>query len=460
MEYNKAVETLEKYNQSHLLKFWDKLSISEQEQLLTQLDEVDFTNLNRMKNILQEDSHDVDLSSIEPSPVIELTDEDNAKFIPVGESCIASAEAGVILVAGGQGSRLGYDGPKGCYPVGPVSDASLFEIHSRKILAFEKKYNTEIPFYIMTSIVNNEATIEFFEENDYFGLSKDRVKFFTQGLWPAMTKDGKIILDEKNHIFMSPDGHGGLLRALKERGMFDDMRTRGIKTLFFFQVDNPLINICDPAFLGCHIANKSDMSVKVCAKRDPDEGLGVVITTPEGKNAILEYSELTDEQKNERREDGKLSLLYGSVAIHVFSFDFMVREADADMPIHVAHKKVPFCNDQGETIKPTEPNAYKLEKFIFDVLPKADISVNIAFDRNEEFAALKNPTGNDSPQTVKDAIIAKTSRRLEKEGFAVEKENGKYKYAVEIDPAFAAQSSLKQALGDDFVLNCNTYIIE
>ena len=460
MEYNYAIETLEKYKQGHLLKFWNELSASEQQQLLNQLDEVDFINLNRMKSILQEDSHERDISSIEPSPVFELTDEDNAEFVPIGESCIVAGEAGVILVAGGQGSRLGYDGPKGCYPVGPVSDASLFEIHARKILAFEKKYDTEIPFYIMTSIVNNDATIDFFEDNNYFGLSKDRVKFFTQGLWPAMSKDGKIILDKKNHIFMSSDGHGGLLRALKERGMFDDMRTRGIKTLFFFQVDNPLVNICDPAFLGCHIFNNSDMSVKVCEKRDPDEGLGVVITTPEGHNSILEYSELTNKQKNEKRQDGKLRLLYGSVAIHVFSFDFMVKEADADMPIHVAYKKVPFCNEQGKIIKPTEPNAYKLEKFISDVLPKAEKSVNIAFDRNEEFAALKNPTGNDSPQTVKDAIISKTSRMLEKAGFTIEKENGNYKYAIEIDPAFAPKSSLKQALGHDFVLNCETYITE
>jgi UDP-N-acetylglucosamine/UDP-N-acetylgalactosamine diphosphorylase len=460
MEYNKALKTLEKYNQSHLFKFWDELSLSEQEQLLSQLDEVDFSNLNRMKDVLQEDIRIENHLSIKPAPVMELTDEDNAKFIPIGESCIVAGEAGVILVAGGQGSRLGYEGPKGCYPVGPVSDASLFEIHSRKILAFEKKYNTEIPFYIMTSIVNNGETIEFFEANNYFGLSKERVKFFTQGLWPAMTKDGKIILDKKNHIFMSPDGHGGLLRALKERGMFEDMRKRGVKTLFFFQVDNPLVNICDPAFLGCHIANNADMSVKVCEKRDPDEGLGVVITTPAGKNAILEYSELTYEQKNERREDGKLCLLYGSVAIHVFSFDFMVKEADIDMPIHVAHKKVPFCNDQGETIEPEKPNAYKLEKFIFDVLPEAEKSVNIAFDRNEEFAALKNPTGNDSPQTVRNAIVAKTSRRLEKEGFVLEKENGAYKYAVEIDPAFATTSSLRQALGENFTLNCKTYITE
>jgi UDP-N-acetylglucosamine/UDP-N-acetylgalactosamine diphosphorylase len=259
---------------------------------------------------------------------------------------------------------------------------------------------------------------------------------------------------------MSPDGHGGLLRALKERGMFEDMKSRGTKTLFFFQVDNPLVNICDPAFFGCHIANNSDMSVKVCEKRDPDEGLGVVITTPEGKNAIVEYSELTDEQKNEKSADGKLRLLYGSVAIHVFSFDFMVREADADMPIHVAHKKVPFCNEQGKTIKPVESNAYKLEKFIFDVLPKANNSVNIAFDRTEEFAALKNPTGNDSPETVKTAIIAKTSKMLEKAGFTIEKVNGNYKYAIEIDPAFAATTSLQEALGNDFVLNCETYITE
>ncbi|MDA3797674.1 MAG: UDPGP type 1 family protein [Kiritimatiellae bacterium] len=458
MEYNSAVKVLEECNQSHLLKFWNELSETEQTELLAQLDEVDFASLNRMKDMLQEDSNEVDLSSIEPSPVIELTDADNAKYIPIGEACIAAGEAGVILVAGGQGSRLGYDGPKGCYPVGPVSDASLFEIHARKILAYEIKYKTEIPFYIMTSIVNNDSTIQFFEENNYFGLSKDRVKFFTQGLWPALTQDGKMILDGKGHIFMSPDGHGGLLRALKERGMFEDMKARGVKTLFFFQVDNPLVNICDPAFLGCHIADEADVSVKVCAKRDPDEGLGVVITNDEGKNSILEYSELTDEQKNEKRADGKLRLLYGSVAIHVFSFNFLVKEADADMPIHVAHKKVPFCNDSGETISPEKPNAYKLEKFIFDILPKADKSVNIAFDRAEEFAALKNPTGNDSPETVKSAIIDKTSKMLEKAGYSLAKDDNEYKYAVEIDPAFAAESSLQEALGQNFELICDMYI--
>lgn len=436
MTIDEARAVLETHGQSHVLRFWDTLDAGQRARLLAQIDTLDFKAIGSMQARLKAARRPTAPLTIEPAAVIAAraaADDIEAR----GRQQLAAGKVGVILVAGGQGSRLGYEGPKGCYAIGPVSGASLFEIHARKILALERRCGADVPFYIMTSAANDDATRAFFDANAYFGLDRSRVRFFVQGMWPALWPDGRIVLDEPGHVFMSPDGHGGTLSALKDRGMLDDMRARGLETLFYFQVDNPLVEIADPAFVGRHLRTGADISVKVCAKRDPAEGLGVVAHA-NGHDLIVEYTELTDAQKTERMPDGSLRFQFGSVAIHLFTRAFLEQEAAAELPLHVAHKQVPFCDAQGTTVKPATPNAYKFEKFIFDVLPHARICTHVEFLREEEFSPVKNAVGSDSPATCRRDMMRKFARWLTAAGASVPVDaDGTPRHRIEIDPCFA-----------------------
>jgi len=296
-----------------------------------------------------------------------------------------------------------------------------------KILARSIRYGATIPFYVMTSAANNADTVRVFEENDYFGLNPEDVFFFIQGMWPAMTAEGKVILDSPGHIFMSPDGHGGLLAALHRSGALADMKKRKIESVFFFQVDNPLVEIADPAFIGFHVMEKSEYSLKLCAKRDPFEKVGIPMLF--GKTCrMVEYTEMTEEQCL-RKKGGSLYFLYGSPAIHVFSRAFLEREAKKAMPLHLAHKKIAYLDGNGEVVKPSAPNAYKFEKFIFDILPDAKKVAFLAFDQKEEFSPVKNAEGSDSPATCKADMQAKWRRQLAERGILI---NGDA--VLEVDP--------------------------
>ena len=250
MNYTSAEKMLKKCSQEHVLAYWKKLGKKSQEALLAQIGKIEPESLAYCRAALEKGSEVPDSSKGKAPKVAVLKGKKLVEAVLAGEKELKAGRVAALLVAGGQGSRLGYDGPKGCYSIGPLTDAPLFYFHARKILARQIRYGKTIPFYIMTSEANNAATVKCFEENGYFGLDKKDVFFFTQGMWPGMTKDGKIVMDAKDHIFMSPDGHGGLLAALKKSGALADMKKRGIKSVFFFQVDNPLVEIADPAFVG------------------------------------------------------------------------------------------------------------------------------------------------------------------------------------------------------------------
>ncbi len=463
MSYDEAKKILDEQGQGHVLKFWDELNDEQQASLLAQIESIDFRSVALKQDLLRKGEHGDAVESIEPSPVLELPEieaRDEAEGLSrKGGEALSRGEVGVVLVAGGQGSRLGFDGPKGAYLVAPISGASLFEIHAHKILALEEKYGAEIPFYIMTSQVNDQATRDFFAANDNFGLNAERVLFFTQRMWPALDANGKFLLDSKSHIFMSPDGHGGTITALQHTGMLDDMERRGIQTLFYFQVDNPLVEVAEPRFVGLHLAEQADISIKVCSKRDPQEGLGIVATKG-SRNMIVEYSELTPQQMEERLPDGNLKLRFGSVAIHMISFDFLKKEAEAQLPLHVAFKKIPYIDEAGNLIKPQQPNAYKFEKFIFDIIPDADRAINVEFARENEFSPVKNAEGNDSPATCQRDMILKFAGWLEQCGVAVERDaDGMPLYKIEIDPLFALSAEdLKEKIGTDFKLDADLYL--
>lgn len=438
MTYEQAMALLKKNGQEQVLRFWKKLSAKERKALLAQIESIDFKEVARCQAMLPGSgvaAETVKKGRPTAPKVAELKGTALKKAVAAGERELAAGHVGVLLVAGGQGSRLGFDGPKGAYSIGPVTGASLFYFHARKVLAMSIRYATRIPFYVMTSAANYDATVQHFEENEYFGLNADDVVFFRQGMWPGMTADGKIILDAPGHVFMSPDGHGGMISALKANGCFADMKKRGVTTLFYFQVDNPMVEVADPAFIGLHTLEESDYSLKLCAKRDPNEGLGMVVKR-DGHFDMIEYTEMTDEMNNRRTKSGDLYFKFGSPAIHVFSRVFLERLAAKDMPLHLAHKKIATVDEKGTVVKATEPNGYKFEKFIFDALPEAKGVTCFAFDRHEEFSPVKNAEGKDSPATCKADLQAKWRRQLAKAGISVSES-----VAVELDPVYAIDAA-------------------
>ncbi len=460
MDYDTAKRRLETHGQEHVLGFWPRLKAAQRDALLRQIEELDVDAIGRIRALLANPAAAAQAAGgIVPAPVVELTGADEAAAHATGVEALRRGQVGVILVAGGQGTRLGYDGPKGTYGLAPVSGASLFEIHARKILALERRYGAAVPFYIMTSRANDADTRRFFAQHGHFGLNPEHVQCFPQGMLPAFHPDGRMVLEAPDRLFTAPDGHGGVLAALARTGMLADMRRRGLTTLFYFQVDNPMVDIAAPAFIGLHLRRGSEMSIKVCAKRDPSEGLGVVVERG-GRHAVVEYTELTEAQKNARRPDGELLFKYGSVAIHVFSLAFLERETAAGLPLHQAHKKVPTCGDDGVTVKPAAANAYKFEKFIFDALPDAAQPLVLAFARVDEFAPVKNAEGSDSPATARAAMMEKAARWLDACGVTVPRDAaGQLTVKLEIDPVYAnGADELKARLPTGYAVSGDVWL--
>ena len=449
MNYGEAKKVLAANGQDHILRFWSGLGTAARKALLAQIATFDFKELARCRAMLPggvqpaTGKMPVVPASAQPSTgvaptapkVAELKGKAQAAAFAAGAKELAAGRVAVLLVAGGQGSRLGFEGPKGAYPIGPVTDKPLFYFHARKVLAKARKYGKPVPFYIMTSEANYAATLACFKENDWFGLNPRDVFLFKQGMWPGMTAEGQVILDAPGHVFMSPDGHGGLLAALKRSGALADMKKRGVRSVFFFQVDNPLVEIADEAFIGYHVLEKSDYTLKLCAKRDPYEKVGMPMKF--GKTfRMVEYTEMTEEMNTRRTASGDLYFKYGSPAIHVFDRAFLEAEAAKPMPLHLAHKKIPQARPDGSAAQPSEPNGYKFEKFIFDALPDAKSVACMAFDRADEFSPVKNAEGKDSPASCRADLQAKWRRHLAAAGVSVPEA-----MPVEIDPLYALDSS-------------------
>lgn len=359
-----------------------------------------------------------------------------------GEAALRTGRVAAFTVAGGQGTRLGFDGPKGTYGVTPVLKKSLFQVFAEKILAASRLYGRPVSWYIMTSILNHEDTVAFFEAQDFFGLSRDKVHFFTQGLMPAVDAEGKILMSDRDQIALSPDGHGGALRALVRSGSVRQMEADGIDTISYFQVDNPLVRCIDPTFIGFHLMNESDLSSKMVPKAYAEEKVGVFCQQG-GKSLVVEYSDLPERLAAERDEAGELRFRSGSIAIHVFNRDFISRLGSgtgggARLPFHLAHKKVPFIDDTGALHDPASPNAYKFEMFVFDALPFAQNPVIIETAREDDFSPVKNAEGIDSAQTCHDDQLRQFVRWVRSAGIEIEADaSGLPPFDFEISPLFA-----------------------
>ncbi len=324
----------------------------------------------------------------------------------------------------------------------PVREASLFQVFAEKILASTRLFGKSIPWYIMTSVINHEATVSFFEENDYFGLEKDRVRFFSQGTMPAVDGEGKILLADKGTIAVSPDGHGGALRGLYRSGATREMEADGIDIISYFQVDNPLVRCIDPAFIGFHILEKSQVSSKTVLKAYPEEKVGVFCEA-KGAPVVIEYSDLPERLAAEVDDDGDLSFAAGSIAIHLFDRDFVRiigrgKDDSLQLPFHLAHKKIPHINEAGEPMEPDSPNGYKFEMFVFDALPFAERSVTIETARQDDFSPVKNATGVDSADSCRDDQLRQFARWVAAAGEDITvDETGLPDFAFEITPLFA-----------------------
>jgi len=383
--------------------------------------------------------------------------------IAAGEQALRDGHVAVVLVAGGDGSRLGYDGPKGIYPIGPVSGASLFQIHAEKVRALSQRYGRTVPFLIMTGPANHERTAAFFAEHENFGL--EHLRLFVQGTMPAVDASGRILLAEPGRIALSPDGHGGLLAALDRSdggpSCLDELRELGVRTLFTFQVDNPLTIVADPLFVGLHRIEGAEMSTKVVEKTDPHERVGVVAEA-DGATRLIEYSDLPDELAERRAADGGLELRAGSIAIHLLELEFAARVArrEGGLPFHRAWKKVATVDDKGHPVEPDEPNAFKFERFIFDALPLAEGTVVVMeTSRQIEFEPLKNATGDASPDTVRAQLLALHRGWLEAAGAHLGRDADGSPVAVEISPLWALDAmAVADRIEPDRVFDRPTYL--
>jgi UDP-N-acetylglucosamine/UDP-N-acetylgalactosamine diphosphorylase len=466
------VARLSRHGQEHLLKWWNELDEDERLRLIRDVEGIDFGQLDSLiAGLVKHDpAHAPAAQRVGPIDVCRLpqTDADRVArrhVVDIGAGALAAGEVAVVLVAGGSGTRLGFDGPKGTYPIGPVSAASLFQIHAEKIIARGRRHGRPVPLYVMTSPDNHAATVEFFARNRGFGL--EPVRFFVQGQMPAVDrKSGKVLLSGKGEVSLNPGGHGGTLAALAAAGprgepsCLDEMAERGVRTIFYFQVDNPLVEVADPAFIGLHRQTGADLSFKVIEKISPDEKLGVVVSV-DGTPQVIEYSDLPAALAERREPDGRLQLWAGSIAVHLFERSFIESlRGGHDLPFHRAVKKVPYIDSTGKLVEPAEPNAVKFERFIFDALPMAGRTTMVETDRAVEFEPLKNATGPDSPATVRQRMSDLFAGWLEYAGATVPRRaDGSVPFGIEISPLFALDAAeLKSLIKPGMVIEGPIYL--
>ena len=420
-------------NQEHVLLGWEALDAAARAELVRQLAALDFAELETLRAQATKPPEAVP-EGIGPVPITPAayTPEEVAR----GEDALRHGQVAALLVAGGQGTRLGVLQPKGTFPAGPVSEASLYQIHAEKVLALSRRYKRPIPFLVMTSPATDEQTRAFFAEHRNFGLAPGQVTFFQQGTMPAVcAKTGRLLLEGPGRLFLSPNGHGGTLTALADSGVLNDLAGHGVRRVFYFQVDNPLVKVCDPGFVGRHLATGSEASSKVVAKTDPGEKVGVLVSH-NGRCSIIEYTLLPKHLAERREATGELSFRAGSPAIHLFSVPFLervTRTAAGALPYRTALKAVTHFDPHRGDVVPAgkEPNAVKFERFIFDALPHAERWLAVETPRAEEFAPIKNATGPDSPETSRAAQVALHAEWLRRAGI----DPGEH--PVEVSPLFA-----------------------
>jgi UDP-N-acetylglucosamine/UDP-N-acetylgalactosamine diphosphorylase len=428
------------HNQGHALRFWEQLDLPGRAALAAQLEAIDFDQLAHLvhKHVAAQNWEEIARRASAP-PAIRLDGQNPISYdqaAAAGRELLKAGRVAALLVAGGQGTRLGFTLPKGCFPIGPISGATLYQVLLEQVAATIERYGAAVPLFVMTSAATHAQTLGFFQEQNYFGLDPHDVILFQQGTMPAVDcSTGRLLLESPGRISVGPDGHGGTIAALARAGGFDELRRRGITQLFYFQVDNPLVKVCDPAFLGYQHLSRVDIATQAVRKRFPLDRLGNVVSL-DGRVQIIEYSDLPAAAAERRQADGSLELWAGSTAVHVFDVSFLKRVSRHPnlLPFHIARKRMPYLDDQGQLIQPAEPNAIKFERFIFDLLPAAQSALVVEADWATDFAPVKNDetASTDSPVTARQQMVAMHRDWLTQVGARVATD-----VDVEISPRFA-----------------------
>ncbi|KAJ3038610.1 UDP-N-acetylglucosamine pyrophosphorylase [Rhizophlyctis rosea] len=426
-------QSFEAAGQGHVFTFWDKLSESERSELLKSLRDIDVQRVNAIFKTATSASPSSKAGTIAPLPdsCFDTTRKNptNVKaWAEKGLQLIGQNKVAVILLAGGQGTRLGSSAPKGCYDIGLPSGKSLFQLQGERILKLQKlaaKYadgkEVVIPWYVMTSGPTRKATEEFFIQHDFFGLRRENVIFFEQGVLPAFTNDGKIFLESKTTPAVAPDGNGGIYAALDREGVLSDLERRGIPYIHAYCVDNCLVKVADPVFIGYCVEKNADCGAKSVPKAYAEEAVGVFCIR-DGKPGVVEYSEIDKKLAAETNDQGELVYNAGNIANHFYTTEFLrrVKTFEHQLEYHIAKKKIPHVDlNSGEKVKPTETNGIKLELFIFDVIPFTERFAVLEVPRSEEFSPLKNATGADSPETSRKDILDQGKRYVDAAGAKV-----------------------------------------
>lgn len=398
------IEILKANNQEHLLNYLEMADETKKNELIKEIEGIDFDLLNELYKISKRDKEKaIGSQLIEHVKFVDkykMNEEDFNKYKDVGENIIKNGEYAVVTMAGGQGTRLGHNGPKGTFLLDVKPKPKyLFEILADGIKRANEKYGVVLNWYIMTSTENDEKTEEFFKEHNYFDYPKDKIKFFKQGNLPLISEDGKLLVDENLHIKYAADGNGCIYKSMRIDGILDDMKQKGIKWVFIGAVDNALLNMIDPILLGLTVCDGNKIGSKSVVKISPEEPVGV-FCKKNGKPGVIEYTELPTEMAHEVDEEGELLFGESHIMCNLYSFEALEKISKEKLPYHSANKKAPYMNEMGEMIKPTKPNAYKYEAFIFDGFAYFDNISILRGRRNEDFAPVKNAEGNDSPATA------------------------------------------------------------
>lgn len=402
MNYESAAELLSRFGQEHLLKYYDELTDVERSELITQIEDIDFSLLDALK---QENSCESQRGKISPIEAITTEDIDKKgdEYLNCGISAIKAGKVAAVLLAGGQGTRLGFDKAKGMFNIGINRELYIFECLVNNLMKVVEQTGTWIPFVIMTSEINNKDTVDFFAEHNYFGYNSEYVHFFIQDMAPCVDLNGKILMESKSKVACSPNGNGGWFSSLVTSGIFAKLKAQGVEWLNVFAVDNVLQRIADPMFIGAVISTGSDAGSKVVPKANPEEKVGVMCLD-DGKPSIIEYFELSEEMRYLTDENGELAYKYGVILNYLFNMDCLVEINKNKLSVHISEKKIPHINEEGKFVKPEKPNGYKFETLILDMIHMNKTCLPYEVVRNKEFAPVKNAEGVDSVDSARELL--------------------------------------------------------
>ncbi len=400
--YAQAQALLEEKGQSQLLKYYDELDEKGKANLLSAIENLNWDFEDALANPVDMSGKDRD---IRPISGLRLADIEKRKseFEKVGVQAIKDGKVAAVLLAGGMGTRLGVDGPKGAYDIGATKPLYIFEQQMKNLLEVTDRCGALVPLYIMTSDKNHEQTTSFWKEHGYFGYPETQVKFFKQDMAPAVDYDGKIILERKDTPALSPNGNGGWFASLQRAGLCEDLHEKGVEWLNIYAVDNVLQRIADPVFVGATIVTGVNCGAKVICKTEPKEKVGVLCMDGDQPD-IIEYYELTDEMANQRDENGDLAYCYGAIMNYLFRLSKLEEIVDKKIPVHIVEKKIECLCEDGVTRKPEKENGKKFETLAVDLIKPMASVLPFEVVREREFAPIKNKTGVDSVESARELL--------------------------------------------------------